>query len=310
MDLLLWQGAITKWLRRSSVVLEAELLREWSQSRVVRIKILDAGVKRFIFAKQAHVGLDTEVTIYGLANRVKAFPAPAALCVSIDGEEWLLLEEAKGTRLANSTASNYRQAANSLAVFHERAALRGWPDKVGLNNNLPDRISMLLEQAIDRIRQAVHAEQFTEVDLDLVVSVQSMVNRHGPQLIRRLTLYPTTLVHGDCHSGNIFLSETGIQMVDWGSASVAPGLLDMVGLIDVAERMSEPVGHIPEVISAYWSHLSADTRDGYSDFAQAWRTLRVVRALLELQWFLETDDDYGRRANRELKIIYENLLCV
>ena len=303
MDKPQWQEVIAKWRGTATTVIDVELLREWSQSRVVRIKAQVNGTQLTIFAKQAHVGLDTEVAIYGLAKENRAFPAPAGTRVSIDGEEWLLLDEAQGTRLARSAPDNYQQAAKFLAEFHELASQKRWPSEANFTYNLPSRVAVLLEHVVESVRQLAGSGKITGVDLELVESVKRILTTQGPELTKRLAVFPTTLVHGDCHSGNIFVDNHGIKLVDWGSALVAPGLLDIVGLIDVAERMNEDAGDLNDVVSAYWSRLSVDTRKAYGDFKQAWRVLRVVRALLELEWFVETDGDYGSRANRELLII-------
>lgn len=303
MDIAHWQEVIVKWRGADITVIEVELLREWSQSRVLRIKAQVNSKDYVIFAKQAHVGLDTEIAIYSLAGRVRVFPAPEGTCVNVDGTEWLILKEADGTRLAKSAPSNYRKAAEFLASFHELASLEGWSKTASLTHDLNDHVARLLGHIAEDLKQTVQSGQFTCVDLELVEAVQHAVVRQGPELIRRLSLLPTTLVHGDCHSGNIFLTDDGIQLVDWGSAIVAPGLLDIVGLVDVAERMNERAGDIEGIISAYWLQLSSGTRSAYGNFEEAWRVLRIIRALLELEWFTKTEDDYGSRANRELSII-------
>lgn len=307
MDKSQWQEVLNEWLGTGTTVIGVELLREWSQSRVVRIRAQVKGEDRVIFAKQAHVGIDTEMAIYSLAAETRAFPAPAGRCVRVDKVQWLLLDEAQGIRLANSTPANYRLAAQFLADFHEQALQEGWPDKASFTDDLHSRIAALAEQVIEQVRELVSTGQFTGVDQGLVNAAQRLLDVQGPELIKRLSVLPTTLVHGDCHSGNIFISTHGIQLVDWGSAMVAPGLLDIVGLVDVAERMSERAGGIEAIISAYWTNLSAGTRSAYGNFEKAWLVLRVVRALLELEWFVKTEDDYGTRAHRELSIIYNSI---
>lgn len=303
MDKSQWQKVLDEWLGPGTTVLGIELLREWSQSRVVRIKAQVNGDDLVIFAKQAHVGLDTEIAVYSLAAEARAFPAPAGTRVHVDGVQWLLLNEAQGIRLANSTPDNYLLAAQFLADFHEQAVQSGWPDKANFARDLHSRIATLAEQVIEQVRELVSTGQFTGVDLELVQAAQHVLALQGPELIKRLSLFPTTLIHGDCHSGNIFLTNDGIQLVDWGSAMVAPGLLDIVGLVDVAERMHERAGDLEASVSAYWAKLSVATRSAYGNFGDAWKVMRVVRALLELEWFVKTADDYGTRANRELLII-------
>ena len=79
--------------------------------------------------------------------------------------------------------------------------------------------------------------------------------------------------------------------------------MDIVGLLDVAERMGEKCGEKEAVLDAYWTSLPHADRQKYESLDAATRTLSLCRALLELGWFVSTDDDYGERSNRELATI-------
>jgi len=299
----MWQATIREYYEPQSVVLGLELLRDWSQSRVIRLHVSISGRNRTLYAKQAHVGMERELAIYQLAGQVAAFPAPKGMLVSVEGTKWLLLEEACGTRLANSMPEDYIRAVTYLAEFHETAQHQGWAKKAGLTVCLPGRLSLIIEGIFPAINNSIQDGTFSGVDQVLLSSVHHAVKQHKQYIIDQLIGFPRSLVHGDCHSGNIFLHSEGIHLVDWGSATLAPGLLDIVGLVDVALRMNENIGDAYLILKTYWFGLSETTRTAYESLDKAWQLLSMIRALLELEWFVTTGEDYGNRVNRELNII-------
>lgn len=71
--------------------------------------------------------------------------------------------------------------------------------------------------------------------------------------------------------------------------------------------MGDSIGDRAELVDRYWQALSPETRTQYLDRDMAFGVLRTCRALLELGWFVQTQDDYGERVNRELAIIYSEV---
>ena len=103
---------------------------------------------------------------------------------------------------------------------------------------------------------------------------------------------------------NLFLtSEGGICLIDWASACIAPGLMDLAALVDVTLRMDEQDIHEPDVLAAYFDELSQSEREAYGNRDRAWDVCRSVRAFLELEWFATTGDDYGQRIQKELILL-------
>lgn len=307
MDRLRWNDCLSLLLGGEACLEQADVVRDWSQSRVLRLQVgTDQGM-RTVFAKQAPDGLDLEVEVHRCLAVVPEFPAPAGVHALIGGQEWLLIMQAEGTRLAEAAREQYLSAAGCLAGFHEQAARENWAGAIGLTAALSEQIGRLLVSIPAIVQELVLSGQFTSVDSALLAAVKRMLAAHGASLIRHLDSFPSTLCHGDCHGGNLFIGEAGVQLIDWGSATRAPGLLDLVGLIDVAVRMGNDMGDVTLIIDAYWTSLSEQTRQAYGSRDRAWSVLRVTRALLELEWFARDGDDYGTRANRELGIILDCL---
>jgi aminoglycoside phosphotransferase (APT) family kinase protein len=51
-----------------------------------------------------------------------------------------------------------------------------------------------------------------------------------PRLAAAFELLPRTLVHGDMHDANIIVGDAGATIVDWGTARLAPGILDVANI--------------------------------------------------------------------------------
>lgn len=307
MNVLWWNECLSGWFGEAAAIEQVELVRDWSQSRVMRLQVRTEKALHTVFAKQAPAGLDTEANVYRQLAAAPGFPAPAGRLTFVDGQEWLLLAQAQGQRLAEAPPEQYLKAAALLADFHERAAQADWPTAIGLSAVLPHRIAALLQTMPASVRALAASGQFRSVDATLLATAERALATQAASLVRQLAALPTTLCHGDCHSGNLFIGVTGVQLIDWGSVSQAPGLLDLVGLIDVAARMRDGIGDVRQIIDAYWSRLGEQTRQAYGNRDQAWSVLRATRALLELEWFVRDGDDYGARANRELGIIADCL---
>jgi len=307
MDIMQWNGCLSSWLGEKASVEHADLVRDWSQSRVLRLKVRIGEEARTVFAKQAPGGVDLEAKVYRRLAVAPGFPAPAGVHAVIDGQEWLLIVQAEGLRLADAARKQCLSAAGYLADFHEQAARENWAGAVGLTAALSEHLGRLLVSIPVAVQELAVSGQFTSVDAALLAAAKRALATHGASLLRHLDSLPSTLCHGDCHSGNLFIGEAGVQLIDWGSATQAPGLLDLVGMIDVAVRMRDDIGDVAQILDAYWGSLTEQTRQAYGSRDRAWSVLRVSRALLELEWFVRDGDDYGARANRELGIILDCL---
>ncbi|MGI6344280.1 MAG: phosphotransferase family protein [Bacillota bacterium] len=304
----IWQTVLEDWLGRPLEITDLEVIRDWSSSQVIRLSTRLNGQSENIYGKLARDGGDAELGIYELAAQVPDFPAPVGCGRLIQGERWLLLRQAQGVPLYQTKdPEQYRAAAQALAAFHQLGNMAGWATRLPSLPSLVDHLQQLVPTICDRVQGEVTGGAFSNVDLDLLCEVESDLLWNWEALRGVLACYPINLLHGDAHSGNLFIDGGKIQLIDWAGAALGPGMLDLVGLIDTGLRMNEPLGDPQDLLQAYWSCLSAKARQQYAAPREAYQVLRICRALLELDWFTQSGDDYGERTNRELNIIQESL---
>jgi aminoglycoside phosphotransferase (APT) family kinase protein len=250
-----------------------------------------------------------EARICDLASREPDFPVPRSFSVECRESRrgltgtWVVSEVAEGLRLAEAPADEWPQAAARLARFHETAADRCWADTATGFFERTTLLSMAQKTMDATVRRCTEGI-YSGGDTAFPDHVAMDLSREWPSMVCLLLRMPRTLVHGDFHSGNVFVSSSGIELIDWDSATVAPGLLDIVGLVDTAERMKETSCDTAAVRRAYLRELSQRTRDAYGRIRDAWLALATLRALLELGWFALSGEDYGGRAQRELTTVH------
>lgn len=288
-------------------------LRDWSESRVVRLTARAADAtsaaagESVWYAKLARTGAQAELAIYSALATSPGFPAPVGRLLCGEDEPWLIIRQARGQQLADAGPADWTAAAAALAAFHERAAAGEWPTPAELPR-LVEGLATLPERALAVSRRHIIDGLYTGINLAAIDRTVSYLLDRWPELAAEIAGYPQALSHGDCHSGNVFVSEDGIELIDWGAAQCGPGMLDLVALLDVAARMNEGIADPAVVSGAYWQALSEQTRRAYGDRRRALNLLSLVRAMQELLWFADTGEDYGERALRELDIIRAGLL--
>ncbi|MCK5115135.1 MAG: aminoglycoside phosphotransferase family protein [Candidatus Aegiribacteria sp.] len=283
-------------------------IRDWSESRVIRVEGTRCGKPAISYLKWFPRGGDTELAVYNFAGQHASFPAPGATAVMVEGKEWLLLDCADGTLLADiaraDTPEAYIATARRMARFHMQAIGDGWTSEMSGLGTLKVRIEALSTSVLKDLRRMVSEGKYHGVNLSLLSLVETASAQLWPELTEDFRSYPDSLIHGDCHYGNLFLTpQDGICLIDWGSASLAPGLMDLAALVDVTLRMDEQDIHEPDVLAAYFDELSQSEREAYGNRDRAWDVCRSVRAFLELEWFATTGDDYGQRVQRELTLL-------
>jgi hypothetical protein len=110
--------------------------------------------------------------------------------------------------------------------------------------------------------------------------------RRYTRVAERLAAMPRTLVHGDFNASNVLVSRTPtgnrIRVIDWETAGVGPGLLDLASLMS---------GHLSErhrvgVVAAYRANLEGGRLAELSDrdFAEALSWCRLALAVRWLGW--------------------------
>ncbi len=209
-----------------------------------------------------------------------------------------VLEPAPGQMLFRVREKElYLRAVRELARFHRRGAEERWPDQLRQLGAVQDQVERLPDEALLATRRRVEAGRYTVVDVPLLNRVEERLARVWPVVAAAVRAYPATLIHGDCHDGNLFVTDDGqITLIDWSPAATGPGLLDLAALVDVAERMGDALCRADEVAAVYFEAVGP----GYGgNPALGWGHVRMVRALLELRWFAAT----GVEANRELRLL-------
>ena len=305
MEDLNWHKHLLKF---SIQVKQLTPIRDWSESRVIRVEGTRCGKPVVNYLKCSPRDRDTESVVYRFADHHASFPAPGAAAMMVEGKEWLLLDRAEGTLLADIARADaqdaYITAARRMARFHMQSTEDGWTTKIPDLETLKERIEVLPTSVLNDLRQMVAKGKYSGINPSFISLVETASAQWWSELIEEFRSYPDSLIHGDCHYGNLFLTpEDGICLIDWGSASIAPGLMDLAALVDVTLRMGEHDIHESDVLTAYFSELSQSEREAYGNPERAWGVCRSIRAFLELEWFATTGEDYGQRIQRELTLL-------
>lgn len=101
----------------------------------------------------------------------------------------------------------------------------------------------------------------------------------------RLAAMPKTLVHGDFNASNILVTGTGtgtgkrIRIIDWETAGIGPGLIDLASLI--SGRL--PKRHGAAMVAAYRANLTR-SQIGELSAAEFDEALSWCRLALSVQW--------------------------
>ena len=133
---------------------------------------------------------------------------------------WLVLENVDGRPLAESgDFSDWLAASRWLSAFHGRfAGGGGGPPGAAVPHTDPASFRVWLDRAEAFGRPARRA------DRDRVAAAHR-------RAVDRLAEAPATLIHGEFYAANILLrSGGGVCPVDWETASVGPGVLDLAAL--------------------------------------------------------------------------------
>jgi Ser/Thr protein kinase RdoA (MazF antagonist) len=195
-----------------------------------------------------------------------------------DGGRWLLMEWAGSMDLSQVGArAVWCHAAARLAGLHvwgesrvealSRGALVRWDDP-------------LLHLQWARRARASLAEYFrAQGAVDPLASLW----RRYRVVAARLARMPKTLVHGDFNASNILVTRfrggSRIRIIDWETAGIGPGLLDLASLVS---------GRVPErrraaIVAAYRANIACSRIGGLSEreFDEA---LTWCRLALAVQW--------------------------
>lgn len=207
-----------------------------------------------------------------------------ALVDPVEGRSWLFLERVPGFTLDQTgDFSAWKRAACWLAVFHGRFA--GATD-------VPTPVKKLLIHYDDgfycrwmqRVQAFARAPGWTWYGIS-DRELQWLADRYE-RVVERSRSLPITVIHGEFYASNVIIDATStaprVCPVDWETAAIGPGLMDLAAL--TAGAWSEAERH--DLALAYWSGLDAGSRQQLpiDHFLAALDWCRLHQAVRWLGW--------------------------
>jgi hypothetical protein len=269
--------------RTSFNLLDLEI--ELADGTVLRLLLKDLGMKnlhetarrvkpRFLYDPLREIKTYQEILAPKHLGTARFYGA----VVSPDEDRyWLFLEKIPGLRLGQARDhSAWLQAARWLAQLHSRFA--------GASDTL-NRSAPLLRYDSDYYR----------VWLDRMAAFQCVGLQQGvletlagsyDRVIERLIRLPSTLLHGEFYPSNILVQETRegsqIRPVDWETAAVGPGLVDLAALTSGAWTERDRT----EMATAYHDTLLSEGMASlpFNDLLLALDDCRLHLAIRWLGW--------------------------
>mgnify|MGYP000132527885 CR=1 FL=1 len=197
-------------------------------------------------------GTDRELEVY--RDVLARFDAPAPRLVAIRGRQ-LLLEHVAGAPLTEvGERSVWERAARTAGSMHRR--LRGRRAVHLLRYDRPyfarwlDRASCFAGDPVEALRQAYL------------------------EAVDRLLTLPTTLIHGELYPSNVVVAGERICFLDWETAGVATGLLDLAALSSGSWSARER-----QALAAAYAASLGDTLE-----AELLADLERCRLVIAVQW--------------------------
>src|SRR6266516_4325328 len=215
-------------------------------------------------------GVPYEVLVYRHVLDQSQSSAPAFFGAHTDapgGQTWLVIEHIAGSLRMTQTddALAMPRAARWIGEFHRQHEDRAADDEMSFLT----RYDYAFYEGWAR-RTARFAAPLRARYLWL-----SSLCEEFPRLATVLLAAPSTIIHGECYPKNILVRDGAVYPVDWESAAIAAGEIDLASL---TERWPKEVTEQCELAyrSARWPqrfpHYDAD------------RTLAVARLYLHLRW--------------------------
>ena len=158
--------------------------------------------------------------------------------------------------------ADYLQVAQQLASFH--AHFWGKAEKLApypwLKRASPDGLGRHLPQAHAAWQGLFEQPRFAEI---FTAHARVMIARLLPQvqaLSERMTAFPRTLCHGDCHLGNLLHDQQGdLVWADWQEVGVGHGPEDLAFFLQRAQAAGGSVPYASAVV-AYQEQLERISR--------------------------------------------------
>jgi hypothetical protein len=230
-------------------------------------------------------GVAYETLVYEQILAPRGYDQPRFLGGSYDastGEDWLFVEFLQGAvRLPGFPPEIAGSAASWLAHFHrsfERSAMtpassfvRGYDEPW-----YRDRIDRAMSAVSAAGRESTH-----------VTAIADVLRRDLADLLAA----PTTLIHGDFWTQNILIHGVAIRPIDWASAAIAPGEVDLATLTE-GFGVGDEAALVERYRAARWP---SKEEPGFEERYQAARAYSAIRRLSELSgWTPSADRDLTR----------------
>lgn len=220
------------------------------------------------------------------------------------GRCWVFLEDAGRIVLRNfSDLPRWTAAACWAARFH--AATR----------DLPDAQTGFLPR-YDETRYRRCAERVQRIMPDLAPKERELVSRGLERLAGRIDLLsrlPQCVIHGQFFGENIMLRRSGaarrVQVIDWESAALGPGLFDLVSLTSGKWTPEQRKSMWAAYVDAYTA--AGGRRMAWDDFRRDVAAVALYQALEWLAWWghhRRLSRDFGRFM-RELDLVLQEDLA-
>ena len=196
------------------------------------------------------------------------------------GRFWLLLERIDGVELYRvGEFSIWCQVARSLGALH--AGFAAEAEVLGTSAPLIRYDATHYRRWLGRARMFL-AQDLARMNGEVRSAWEGLADGYET-LVARLTALPTTLIHGEFYASNVLVQPTagGLRIcpVDWETAALGPGLIDLAAL--TAGGWSE--GEQAELARAYQEGFTA-AGGPQVGFATLLAELDVCRLHLAIQW--------------------------
>jgi thiamine kinase-like enzyme len=214
------------------------LLHHWSLSRVERLSFRSPLLPDLIF-KSTLPPLQRELDIYeGLLKDSPTWAANFYGYVWNGDELWMFLEDVGSVTLQNQPAEeNLWKVTNLLAglqVAFQRE-VSSWELQSRIRLKVMDYHTYVEEarQAFSFTKTLVDEGKFKKIDARGLQKLETVVNMYE-KVALALVGAPQTLVHGDFNPSNIAFAGDRIVLLDWATAYIGTGLIDLVDLANFA----------------------------------------------------------------------------
>lgn len=273
--------------RRSLRVMDREVNMSWSRSpsEIVTCRF-EGGRELTVLCKYAapgeavcghHRGLEYEAFVYRTVLSKSPVPVPAFHGLYTDvgtGLRWIVVEYlARGTRLHKVEEPGALQsAARWIATFHAASP--------ALCSN--DEVSFFKRYDGDYYRGWARRTTESEALHSGYAWLAGLCAR-ADEWVSRLVAAPVTVIHGEYYPDNIIVRNRDPYPVDWESAALAPGEIDLAALTGG----TWPADLVSECETAYSRARWPDATPPPEFEA----TLAAARMYLHFRWLGEVSDE-------------------